>query len=231
LILTVLITRPEPGASETAARLRRIGFEPLMVPCLTVAARSSRLPSPAHVAAVVATSGQAISGLPASFHDLPFFGVGDATARRATAAGFLRVRSADGDAADLLRLVIRECRPADGALLLAVGARQSMALATEFRGAGFRVFRRVVYAAAAAARLSDDVVAALQAGQVRAALFFSAETARAFVNLVPIALRATLADVTALAIGPRAAEVLKVLPWREVRVALRPTQDELLALL
>jgi hypothetical protein len=40
-----------------------------------------------------------------------------------------------------------------------------------------------------------------------------------------------LADVTALAIGPRAAEVLKVLPWREVRVALRPTQDELLALL
>jgi len=231
LMRIVLVTRPEPGAAETAARLRAMGFQPMITPCLAVAPRPARLPAAQRLAAILATSGQAVGHLSPDYHHLPLLGVGDATARRAAAAGFVRVHSAAGDAADLLRLAVRTIDPAAGALLLAVGARQSLTLAAELRAAGFRVLRRVVYEAAGTRRLPDAAIAALGCGEVRAALFFSAETARAFVGLLPDSLRTRLPSVDALAIGERAAAVLRVLPWRDVRVALRPTQDELLALL
>ena len=226
----VLVTRPEPGASETAARLLDLGYSPVQAPCLEVVARAAHLPSPAGLAAVLATSGQAVA-LPAAYHGVPLFAVGDATARRASAAGFATVHSADGDAADLRRLILRECDPAAGALLLAVGAGQSQSLATDLRQDGFRVLRRVVYAVRPVSRLADAVAAALHRQEVRAALFFSAETAQAFVRLLPGELRGALAEVDALAIGRKAGAALRVLPWHDVRVALRPTQDELLALL
>jgi uroporphyrinogen-III synthase len=67
---------------------------------------------------------------------------------------------------------------------------------------------------------------------LRAVLFFSAETARAFVTLVGAAgLASRVADVEALAIGRPACVALEALPWRAIRVAARPTQDEMLALL
>jgi uroporphyrinogen-III synthase len=73
--------------------------------------------------------------------------------------------------------------------------------------------------------------AALAAG-VRAALFFSAETAQAFIAAVRRAgLDTETRAVDACAIGGPAGVALRARPWRRVRVAARPTQDELLALL
>ena len=74
-------------------------------------------------------------------------------------------------------------------------------------------------------------IRALRDGSLAAALFLSAETARAFVRLLPPPLHPALAAVDALAIGQLAADALCVLPWRRVRVSAKPTQDSLLALL
>jgi hypothetical protein len=41
----------------------------------------------------------------------------------------------------------------------------------------------------------------------------------------------TVASVAAISIGRPAAVALEALPWRDIRVAARPTQDEMLALL
>ncbi len=73
--------------------------------------------------------------------------------------------------------------------------------------------------------------AALRGGTLRTATFLSAETARAFLRLLPDALRPSLAEVDAAAIGQAAADALSPLPWRRVRVSLRPTLDQVLALL
>jgi uroporphyrinogen-III synthase len=96
---------------------------------------------------------------------------------------------------------------------------------------GFSVLHRAVYASVPVTAFPPPADEALRSGQLRAALFFSAETARAFAATLPASRRPALAGIDALAIASSAGHVLAALPWREVRVALHPSQDELLALL
>ena len=126
-------------------------------------------------------------------------------------------------------------RPAP--LLLAVGEGYGAELAADLRARGFRVLRRVAYAAAPAPGLPAEALAALQRdGEVVSALFFSPRSARCAMSLLKAAgLAETAARMEALAISPRVAEAatraLAPLAWRAVRIADRPDQDALLALL
>jgi uroporphyrinogen-III synthase len=223
-----LVTRPEPGASETAQRLTALGYDPIVTPLLLV--RRLESPLPEDVDAVLVTSGNALPWLPARLHGTPLLAVGNATAGRARTAGFTHALSADGDASALAALAKQACRPG-AALLLATAHGQGAALAAELREAGFAVHRRAVYAAQPVDRLPAMAVQALQDGSLTAALFLSAETARAFARLLPPPLLPALAEVEALTIGHPAAEALRVLPWRRVRVSAKPTQDSILAML
>ncbi len=228
---SVLITRPEPGASDTAARVAAIGLVPIVAPLLAIRLIPVRTP-PKRMAAVLLTSGNAIDALAVLPRSLPVLAVGGATARRAMRAGFTDVASADGDATALAALVRTRFRPSNGTLLLAAGQGQSLALAANLRAAGYRVTRRVVYAAVPVPQLPDQARAALLDNRTRTVLLFSAESAAHFVRLVQRAgLLAALAALEAITIGPRAAMALKHSPWARIRVAAKPPQDDMLALL
>ena len=227
----VLITRPEPGASETAARVAAIGLVPIVAPLLEIRPLPIRTP-PQRIAAVLLTSGNAVDALSALSRSLPVLTVGAATARRARHAGFTNVVSADGDAVALAALVRAQLRPSDGTLLLASGRAQSLALAADLRASGYRVARRVAYAAIPVPHLPDQARAALLDPHTRTVLLFSAETARHFLLLVRQAgLLGALADREAITIGPQAAMALSEVPWARIRIAAKPTQDDMLALL
>ncbi len=229
----ILVTRPEPGASAAAVLLRARGLDPVVAPFLAVSARTPALPHPSRLQAVLAASGRALDlpGAPPGLLALPLLAVGDTTAARAIARGFATVHSADGDAAALAALAARLCDPAGPALLLLCGASQGHRLAALLRGRGFRVARRVAYAARPVAHFPAAAAAALAGGRTRAVLFLSAETARSFVATLPPALVPALAPVDAVAIGGAAAAALHALPWRHVHVAHHPTLDGVLALL
>lgn len=228
----MLITRPEPGASDTAARIAAMGMVPVVAPVFATRLVETVLPACDAIASVLVTSGSALAALPATYHGLTLLAVGDVTAARARAAGFQNVVSASGDSTDLAALAKEQLRPEAGALLLAVGRFQANALADDLRAAGFRVLRRVVYSTIPARTLAPTAMAALRNGTVRAALFFSAETARHFVQLVRRARVGTsVRTVEAISIGQPAAVALGRLPWRRISVAARPNQDEMLALL
>ncbi len=201
----------------------------MLGPLLTVRRTSVTLPDPLGVQAVIAASGNAV-GLPGAYHRLPLLAVGGATAARARAAGFRTVHSADGDAQALAALAGRLLDPKASSLLLATGHGQGTALARLLRAAGFTVQRRAVYAAAPVRPFPQPAADAVAAG-LHAALFFSAETAHAFARRLPQPLRPCLGGTIAAVIGPGAAEALRHLPWRALRVAVRPTQDGVLALL
>ena len=191
------------------------------------------LPAAASLAAVLVTSGNAVDALPQAYRATRVLSVGDATAERARAAGFIQVLSAAGDAEALAELVIRQQNPRDGTLLLASGRRQGHALAGN----------------AAPGRLSRGPPGGLRGRSRprprsrrsrrparrpgRAPRCSSRPRPRASSSgwcSVP-ALAETLAGVEAISIGQAAAVALEALPWRDVRVAARPTQDEMLALL
>jgi uroporphyrinogen-III synthase len=226
----VLITRPEPGAAETAARVAALGFRPVLAPALTLSPRPvAALPA---AQAVVVTSPAAARALPAALHALPLFATGQASAEAARAAGFRDVAGAEGEAASLAELVAARCRPEAGPLLLAIGEGYGRELAASLRARGFRVHRRVVYAAREAASLPAEAEAALRQGMVGAALFFSPRSARAAMALIAGArLHEAARGIAALALSPRIASILRAWPWARVAVAEAPHQDRLLALL
>ncbi len=228
----ILITRPEPGASETAGRVSVLGYRPVVAPLMVVQSRGVSLPPVERVQAILVTSGNAIPLLPETHCRLPLLAVGEATAARARAAGFAQVSSADGDARALAALTVRSCHPDGKPLLLVSGRGQGQGLAAALRASGFRVVRRTLYAAVPVAMLPDDARGAIEAGGIEAVLLFSAETARQCVRLLRAAsLRDAVRSMEALAISQPTAMALRVLPWRRIRVAEQPNQDALLAML
>jgi uroporphyrinogen-III synthase len=226
--MRVLVTRPEPGAEETAAALRDLGHEPVMLPLLRIEA-SGVAPDLTAVQALLVTSRNGIDAFAAATlrRDLPVMAVGERTAAAALAHGFASVRSADGDATDLAHMVRASLSPADGELLHISGADLAEDLGALLAPHGFAVGRAVLYRAVAAESL--DPAAVLGA---RAALFFSPRSGTIFVRLARAAgLEAACDRLVALCLSARVAEAVRPLPWRAVLVADRPDQRRLLSLL
>ncbi|GEK98594.1 uroporphyrinogen-III synthase [Acidomonas methanolica] len=223
----MLVTRPEPGLSETMARLAASGWCGIACPALNVESRPLRL-SEARFDGVLVSSGQALPSLcGAVTPDLPLFAVGEATAARARAAGFRDVRAAEGDAAALLA-ALGPAPGGGGHLLLPTGEGVGQALAEGARRLGWRVTRRVAYVARPAATLAKDGLAALAAGRVEAVLFFSAATARAFRRALPPLLVRSLSDIHAIVLAPKIAAALDPAEWARISMAMRPHQDAML---
>lgn len=226
----VLITRPEPGATQTAARLTALGILPVIAPVLSIIARDVH--PPGHVAATLLTSRNAVAACPRSLHSRPVFAVGTATAVHATDTGFSHVFNADGDAATLAKMVTNILSPSDGSLFLPVAQGQGMDLASCLRQRGFHVIRRIAYQAAGVPVLPKAAVTHLLQGNLAAAMFFSGETSRQFVHLLRAAgLDETVRNIEAVSISERAAVALRTLPWRRISVASKPNQDAMLVLL
>ncbi len=221
--MKLLVTRPEPGATATALLLQRMGFEPVILPCLAIEPLAASLPE--HPAAILVTSAQAIPMLPARFYATPCFCVGDATAGKMRQAGFTTVTSAAGDAEDLYHLVAAQ--KIGGSHLLAVGQGHGRELEHRLRAQGAEIDRREVYATRPLGRLPAAIRAALAAGGIEKALFYSAETVNAFIRLNPPG----TGGMEALALSPAIAAAAQGLPWQSIRVALAPNEPDLLALL
>lgn len=231
-LAVVLITRPEPGATETAIRLASLGLVPLVASLFSIRQLGYPAQLPSGIKATLLTSRNAVLGCPPSCHDLVVFAVGDATASCAADAGFKQINVAAGDAVALGTLVSQTLTPADGTLFLPVGRRQGGGLAGSLRQKGFRVLRHVVYETSMVQTLPVAAETHLRHGQVRTVMFFSAEAARHFVHLVhAVGLDESVHNVEAVSISERPTVALGKLPWRRISVAEQPNQDAMLALL
>ncbi len=225
----VLITRPEHQAAATARRVAGLGYRPILAPMLQVHRLSTELPDDA--GALLITSANAVPSLPAWARKRPVLAVGDATAALIRRAGFPHVLSAQGDAAALAAATRRHVASGTPLLLLA-GKDEGADLAEVLSDFGWPVTRAEVYDTVPATALPPDATAALRQDAVHAALFFSARTALAFIDLVLAKdLAPHLARAEACAISPRAAHALERLAWRKIRIAAQPTQEAILALL
>lgn len=118
----VLVTRAEPGASETAVRLKALGYQPVVEPMLVVKTLPVTLPE-FDALAFTSANGVRVFAKLNSRRDVPVFCVGGRTAGAALQAGFANVASAAGDVARLVALVDRQA-PA-GARILHSGNEES----------------------------------------------------------------------------------------------------------
>jgi uroporphyrinogen-III synthase len=228
----VLITRPEPGASQTARTVTSLGLVPVVAPALAIVPAAEPIRLPGQFAATILTSSNAIAACPEICRRRLAFAVGSATARRAQDAGFEQVIDANADADALPPLIDATIGARNQTLFLPSGRGQGGALSAALRARGWRVFRRIAYQADPVPALPEAAITALQAGKIRWALFFSSETARQFVRLARDAgVAETLIAVEAVSISERTAMALSALPWRHIHTAARPNQDAMLVLL
>lgn len=205
----VVILRPEPGASETAARARAIGLEPVVSPLFTIRPVPWQVPESEAFDAILLTSAHAARQLrTASLTALPCYTTGEATAEAARNAGFADVRSGPGDGEAALNLARKDGR----SRVLHLCGRDHI----PFPG----VERRIVYAADAADALPQAAGRALADDAV--VLIHSPRAATLFARLVDDRSRIRLAMISAAAAAAAGAG------WAEKAVAARPRDEALL---
>lgn len=229
----VLITRPEPDASATAARLAAMGFAPLTAPLLTVEPIAFDIATgPAQ--GLVFTSARGVERWAAmgGRTDLPAWAVGTRSARAARDAGFETVHAGDGDGASLADLMRREIDPEHGPLIWPCGADRSVELGEALAPAGIAIDRREAYRTRMVEDLPAETIAALRAGSVAWVLFYSLRTARAFAELAARhRLRDSVREIAAGCLSPRIRDGLGALAFADIRIPPAPSEEALLALL
>jgi len=217
----VWITRAEPGASRTAARVRALGHQPLVAPLLTIRPLPVDPAALRDAATLAFTSANAVAAWAAltDRRALPVFTVGAATADAARAAGFADVRSADGDVDALAALLARE-RPSQP-ILHPCAAKPAGDLAAALALTGLHVLRMPIYAAADAPSLPAE------AAEAERILLHSPRAARTLARLGDARLR----TLPTLCLSPAVADPLLAAGFTALQIAARPDEAALLALL
>lgn len=232
--MRVVVTRPLNRAEATATELRGMGHEPLLLPLskarhLTDAAeRALARPYPA-IALTSAEALRALAGFDLSAHLLtPLFAVGRKTAAAAENAGFRNIRIADGDGASLAELIVRHA-PADVVYL--TGRPRSPTFETVLLAAKIPHSVIECYEMVSLQPSPTDIKTLLSTPP-GAVLFHSRETARLFFALSAIAgnLEA-LRPAMIACLSARVADVIPALLQDSVKIAERPDEASLLALL
>ena len=143
----IWITRAEPGASETAERVRALGHEPVVAPLLVVRPVTVDGVDLEGVAALAFTSANGVRAFAEVCADrsLRVFAVGAATAQVARAAGFKSVLSADGDVNSLTEGIVARRGELAGAVLHASAAKPAGDLAGALQAQGIEARRLVLY--------------------------------------------------------------------------------------
>lgn len=226
----VLVTRAEPGAGETAARLDGLGIEAVVSPMIALSLAAPLPPlrlDGAQGLLFTSANGVRFFTKVSARRDLTAWCVGPATLEAARGAGF-PARCAHGDADALAGLVISEADPAAGPLVHVANAAAAGTLAARLGTAGFEVRLVPLYRPSPAGALTDPAAGALRAHRVCAVLFHSARGADAFAAL---ARGLDLSQTAAVAISQRAAMPLAGLAWARLILADHPDEDHLMAAL
>lgn len=215
--MRVLITQPAQDAAATAAVLRARGHAVEIAPLLT----AERLPAPkinlTAAQGFVVTGGEGARALADNIgvRTFPVFTDSDATAALLTSLGFKQVLIAKDDTADLARLVERTVKPSHGALIHACHNGPATNLGALLGNMGFALRPLPLYSLKRAGALPAGITAGLRDKAFDAAVFLSAEDARAFVALVQLAkLDGAVAAMMAVAASPVVAAPLRALKFK-----------------
>jgi uroporphyrinogen-III synthase len=230
----VLVLRPADSAAATAAAVRAKGFAPVLLPLAKIVDTGNPIPA-GRFDAVALTSGAAVRVASARHPDtlsailsLPAYCVGAATAGAARKAGWQAVRSADGDAADLAGMLIRDFAGRKAKVLYLCGRDRAFDLAAALRSQEIAIAEVVVYAAELIEPPCDELIGNIR--RCETVLLYSARTARHFFAMAARC-RADLSKLTLLAISETVAAVIPAELRSAARVAAQPEEPAMLALL
>lgn len=229
--MTILVTRPEPGASRTLAALESKGLRAISAPLFNVTATGAPRPSGRFAALIVTSANGAAELTPAAADlaaDLPVFAVGDRTAEAVRAHGFTNVTSASGDQKALTRLVLAKLPPRFR-VLLATGEDHKDGLPAAFAAAGHEIALWLRYRAEPVPALPEAAREALASGGIDTVLHYSRRASETYVRLAREAgLEGRMGEVKHLALSSDVAEPLLQAGLSHIIVAPQPDEEHML---
>jgi len=180
----VLVTRPQPAGSATAAKLTSRGYEPVLLPLSRTVALPFAFPD-GPFAALTVTSANTFRHIDMErlkpFLDLPLFAVGQGTAQAARKAGFGQVIDGGGDAVRLAATMRRDLPERSRVLYLAGRVRQPV-FEDEMRAAKLDMHVVDVYDSETIAHPSAALQNALGDTPFAAVMLYSGVAATSFVE-------------------------------------------------
>lgn len=210
---TLLVTRPEPGLSDTLAQLRSLGWIGMACPVIAIHLQTV-LPA-LDSKAIAITSAHALPALQNQPKEMLLLTVGEKTAHRARQVGFKYVLAAEGTR-DSLQALCR-AQGLDGKDITFVCGRGEQGQAysdsvAHHLGAQWMEGYRVTYAMS----LPKDVEQALDNGEVYGVVFYSSETARSFIKLCSSTVEERLSRVRAVCLSNNIAACIRSIAWRDI---------------
>ncbi|TPN32738.1 uroporphyrinogen-III synthase [Mesorhizobium sp. B2-3-3] len=234
-MLRVLVTRHEPGASRTARRLQDKGFQPVLLPLTETVALSAdaRLVADDAVAVAV-TSANAVrhasNEIIAALAALPCHAVGARTAEAARKMGLLPVVEGSGDAESLAGGIVAAF--AGKTVVYLCGRVRFPIFEQRLEAAGVRVRAVETYDTLPVPYSDETVLARLSSEPVDAVLLYSAKAAVALQALVKRpALKGLFKNTRIFVLSARIAAAFDDSAGKAIRIAARPDEEALLALL
>jgi uroporphyrinogen-III synthase len=229
-----LVTRPEPGASQTANRLRDTGFSPLVLP-LSQTRALQVVSVPEQFGAVAVTSANAIRhasrALLDRFAGSRCYAVGQKTAAAAREVGFVDVVTGPGDAEALADALASAEKPG-AAILYLCGRVRLPAFEEKLRAAAIDVRPVETYDTVGKTHETSVVRRLFDERPVDAVLLYSARAADTFVDIASRPELASLFKAAGLyCLSPRVASALAALQGAQILVAAEPNEEALLRLL
>jgi uroporphyrinogen-III synthase len=231
--MRVLVTRPMPDGERTAASLRARGYDVLAAPLMQVKPIAADLGG--DWSAVIISSANAVRALDATqiglLSKLPLFAVGQRSAEAAREAGFTNVRSANGDADDLIRLVATSHADKAATYLYLAGEDRAADVEGELAKRGIKARTVIVYQNVTQA-YPPELVDALRNSEIGVVLHFSRRSAENYMNGAKTAgLEQVALAPTHFCLSAQVAEPLRAAGVGQIAVAPEPNEAALLAIL
>lgn len=223
--LAVIVTRTQPGADETAASLSALGYHAILSPMLRIVETGLDPAALEGVTGIIFTSANGVHAARSAGVEARAFTawcVGPSTAAAAHEAGFARVIEGDGDAADLVGLILSAREDLSGPLLHIANDAAAGNLVATLQAAGLDARFAAAYTTEAAPSLSDEALAALARGPA-ILLVHSAKGADAIARS-----GAPLGQAHVVAISAAAASPLEAYGAASLQIAVRPNEAALL---
>jgi uroporphyrinogen-III synthase len=220
-----------------AAALAEFGHEAVPSPMLVVEHLAANKFLLSGAQALIVTSRNALRAI-ARFEQLPdvismpLFVVGGATAKLARELGFENVSAGPGTAEDLVPMIRSVCDPARGPLVHLAGETVAWDLKGALEADGFTVRQPVLYRTTPATELTAKAAEAFRTSTLDGVVLMSPASAATYAALVK---RHHVAEQAArlvhYCLSEKVAAALEELPGVAIRVAEKPSQEDLLALI
>lgn len=231
---TVLVTRPQPGATRTSERLLCAGYLPLVLPLTRIVAIEPKRPKVKY-AAVAVTSANALreasDELLRPLLKVPCFVVGDATAAAARARGFETVTMGGGDGTSLAQIVIEEL-PTNGCILYLTGKVRAPDFEQILRKSQVHFRCILTYDTISVSYTTDFLLDFFAQKRIDCCLLYSKWGAEEFVRMAGRPEVTHHFDKTSFfCLSRRIADVIPEGKYGPIHVAPRPDEDALVQLM